>query len=498
MGPAKCVPSTSTRTAGVAREEALPRRLRLRLVEVRAAAPIRMRDLHRVVHQVAGDHGLLAARADVHADVAGRVPGRRLEPHLVGHRVVVGDEVDEAGVEHRPHRLGEHGAVRRRRLAVSQCSYSRRLHRYRAFGKVGTQRPFSQPRVPADVVDVQVGAEHGVDRLGREAGGGEIREEAALALVPGRNRQLLVVADAGVHHDAAPLRLHHEGVHAHQRVAPSRRRSGAAARRRAAGSRGSRRAGSRSPSRSAPARRAWSPPRPRPASAAFRFPASGGYPTPSFARGAEAGRDRSDDRMGEGERTVVRSPRCGRPDQRSARAVAARLPRARLLVAPPAPAVREARLPRLGAEPARLREVVEAEGRGELSHRRAGRGRRGPDRRLGRAQRHAGGPRLGRARGVGVRGAPRAAARAARDHERPAPGALSRRAREQSGAAPALALCGVLPAAVAARVVLPPQGRGRDRGGVPRHGDRQEPLPRRRARRVQAERPPAGRRSPRC
>ena len=48
---------------------------------------------------------VVAARLDVHRDVPGRVPGRELEPDLVGDAVVGRHEIGEPGVDHRPHRV---------------------------------------------------------------------------------------------------------------------------------------------------------------------------------------------------------------------------------------------------------------------------------------------------------------------------------------------------------------------------------------------------------
>src|SRR5688572_18147083 len=112
---------------------------------------------------------------------------------------------------------------------------------------------------------------------------------------------------------------------------------GAAARRRAAAAPGRGRAGARPP---VVAR----PPAPHPVS-----PAPGGYPTPSFAGALRGGcrRGGAEGHPGRGERTLLRGPHGGRPGERAPRAAAARLPRARLLLAPPAPALREARLSRL-------------------------------------------------------------------------------------------------------------------------------------------------------
>ena len=55
----------------------------------------RHRQLNRMVHQITGDHGLLAFRVDVHADVIGCVAGRRQQADFLADLVVVSDVVDQ-------------------------------------------------------------------------------------------------------------------------------------------------------------------------------------------------------------------------------------------------------------------------------------------------------------------------------------------------------------------------------------------------------------------
>ena len=62
------------------------------------------------------------------------------------------------------------------------------------------------------MVDMQMRAQHRVDRLAREAGGGEIGEKRPLQIVPGRDAAaLFVVAEAGVDDDAPRGRLDSSG-----------------------------------------------------------------------------------------------------------------------------------------------------------------------------------------------------------------------------------------------------------------------------------------------
>ncbi len=67
--------------------------------------------------------------------------------------------------------------------------------------------------VPADVVDMQMGAEHGVDAVRRKAWFRHGFEERAFPVIPGRHRAaFLVVAQTGIDHDPAGGRLHHQRV----------------------------------------------------------------------------------------------------------------------------------------------------------------------------------------------------------------------------------------------------------------------------------------------
>ena len=82
-----------------------------------------------------------------------------------------------------------------------------------------------EPRVPAHVVDVQVGAHDDVDRVGREAGGHHVVEERQLQLVPPGVGPGLVVADARVDGDARAVDVDDEALDALEEVAAARRRS---------------------------------------------------------------------------------------------------------------------------------------------------------------------------------------------------------------------------------------------------------------------------------
>src|SRR6202040_561113 len=64
-------------------QETPARARRLIAVPVEHGRPIRLPALQRVMHEVAGDHGTLAAGADVDAAMARRMAGRRRQPDRV-------------------------------------------------------------------------------------------------------------------------------------------------------------------------------------------------------------------------------------------------------------------------------------------------------------------------------------------------------------------------------------------------------------------------------
>jgi hypothetical protein len=75
-----------------------------------------------------------------------------------------------------------------------------------------------QPRVPADMIDMQMRAKYRVDRVGGKAGLAHVLQERALQLIPGRMPSLLVVANAGVDHDAPASGLDDEAVNRQQQA----------------------------------------------------------------------------------------------------------------------------------------------------------------------------------------------------------------------------------------------------------------------------------------
>ena len=77
-----------------------------------------------------------------------------------------------------------------------------------------------QPRVPTDVVDVQVGTQNDVDLLGPEPGRAQIGQiRVVLVVITALLRTMLVVTAAGVDQDRVPRRPDDEGMEGENQVA---------------------------------------------------------------------------------------------------------------------------------------------------------------------------------------------------------------------------------------------------------------------------------------
>jgi hypothetical protein len=171
-----------------------------------------------MVGEVAGDERVLPARLDVHRNVARRVTGGRLESDLVGHLVVGRYEIGEAGVDHGSHRVLDRQRVARLALGVPVLPFLS-THDVPRVREGGHPLAVDQHRVPADVIEVEVGADHGVDLFAREAGGGEVVEERRVEGQRFHAGDLAVVADARVDDDLAVAGGDAEGVDRQHQVA---------------------------------------------------------------------------------------------------------------------------------------------------------------------------------------------------------------------------------------------------------------------------------------
>ena len=152
-------------------------------------------------------------------------PGVGDQQHVVVERVVALDDLVALGGDDRQHRVVDPRTGRRsffcRSVQYGELAIGEHILRLRE-----GRHPAAvlEPRVPADMVDVQVRAHHVVDVVDAEAGGREVLLEAvALHHVPERPRRpRLVVADAGVDQDVVVRRLDHVALDAEHHLARCR------------------------------------------------------------------------------------------------------------------------------------------------------------------------------------------------------------------------------------------------------------------------------------
>ena len=83
------------------------RRARHFRVVAEDGAELRLAYLNRVMHQIAAEHRVIAARFQVQADMARRMTGRWLEPKTTVDLMVARDQIDLTGLDHRQHTVGE-------------------------------------------------------------------------------------------------------------------------------------------------------------------------------------------------------------------------------------------------------------------------------------------------------------------------------------------------------------------------------------------------------
>jgi len=173
--------------------------------------------LQRRMHEIAGEYRVVLAAAHREGDVTGRVARRRQDADVVADRMVVADELMASRLHDRQHAIGERGDLRLRILCGPVIEFLLRedVARLREGRDPAT---VLQPRVPADVIDMQMRAHHEVDVIDREPRGVESTQIRVVGLhVPFRPiGARLVVADAAVDQNGMVRRLHHVGLEAQQ------------------------------------------------------------------------------------------------------------------------------------------------------------------------------------------------------------------------------------------------------------------------------------------
>ena len=143
------------------------------------------RDLEGGVHDVARDHGALAPGLDRNGNVAGCMAGCRYQAQIRSENMVGLDEVYEIRVdEGRDRRLVDRCVV----VGLDSFELDAREQISRVRKRGHTARP-DDPRVPADVIKVEMCAQHGVDGFEPAVDGGfESLEEGRIP--PKRARRL--------------------------------------------------------------------------------------------------------------------------------------------------------------------------------------------------------------------------------------------------------------------------------------------------------------------
>src|SRR5271156_1425679 len=198
--------------------ERAPRLLRHREVGIETVVPFGKFALNRVMHQVTGDHRVLPLRRNSHAVMAGSVAGGRLEAYFIRKAKFLIDQVGNARVDDRPHRVLD-------RIAHVLAVERREEIPLGAANQVACVRKRRHPlavlerRVPSDVIDVQMRADNAIDLVGAVSRFFQIAQKRQLEVAPHRVRSDLVVADAGIDDDAFSLRLDDQGMDTHPELA---------------------------------------------------------------------------------------------------------------------------------------------------------------------------------------------------------------------------------------------------------------------------------------
>ena len=204
----------------IALQETAPRFRRLRLVDVELHRYFRIARLQGRMHQVAGKHRVVPAAAEREGDMARRVAGRRQDARVVADRKIIAHELMPPGLDDRQHAVdeGRHRCLGVLLAPVIELALGEYVARIR---KGRHPAAIFQPRIPADVIDMQMRAHHEIDVADGKSRRGEAAQKGVVGLhIPVRPlRPRLVVADAAVDQDGVMRRLHDIGLEAqHQHV----------------------------------------------------------------------------------------------------------------------------------------------------------------------------------------------------------------------------------------------------------------------------------------
>ena len=143
-------------------------------------------------------------------------PGVGIECDFIANRSVARDQLGSAGIHDWLHEVVKDGRLFGLHAMIAPVLELGLAEQIARLLKSRHPSATVKPRVPADMVDVQVGAEHGIDAVGWKTGRGHVLKKWRFAVVPGRHgATFLVVAKSGVDDDPARGRLDHERVDRH-------------------------------------------------------------------------------------------------------------------------------------------------------------------------------------------------------------------------------------------------------------------------------------------
>src|SRR6266404_8087065 len=131
------------------------------------AVPGRVIDLERVMHDVTDEDRAILAGREFDRHMARRVPRRRLDQEVVVQRVRSLHDLGPARFHHRQHAVLEGGTPAGRVPIDGVVGFELRLAEHvSGVGEGGNPAAVREPRVPADAVDMHMGAEDEVHLLG--------------------------------------------------------------------------------------------------------------------------------------------------------------------------------------------------------------------------------------------------------------------------------------------------------------------------------------------
>ncbi len=173
------------------------------------------------MHQIAAENRVILAAAEREGGMARRMAGRGQDARVVADLIFVAHDLGPVGLDDRQHAVNE---CRHRGLGVLFGPVIELVSPEHVACVRERRHPAAvvQPRVPADMIDMQMRAHDIVDVAKRKSRCGKRARVNVVGLhVPFRTqRPRLVVADAAVDQDGVVRRLHDVGLEAQdQRVA---------------------------------------------------------------------------------------------------------------------------------------------------------------------------------------------------------------------------------------------------------------------------------------